>query len=370
MHPKTLLAAILAGGLLAGAGFGGAAAQSDDPAGDVLSPASPEETAGDAGSDIGNPFESVEVQTLSQINNGELGLIGPENGGLDPEAWAGTDRLLVEILMPRLPGQPGSVTTAGLQRRLLLSRLKAPTGATGAGTSLFGARLARLVALGQIGAVDPLAQQAPGELATPSVVGARVDALFYQGREEEACGLVASVQGQVSSADWLERITVCDGLSGNVSAARLGVDLLRDSGEADEAFLVLVGRLVDGSKSDLTAIGNPRAVHFALLRQTGASLPDSVIARAGGGFATALAAWDGLPTAQRLLAAERGIMTGALPAGALKSLYGAATHFRKPSSRARAMTMPWPGQCSPPETTKNCLWSTSPPKKRGCLRPV
>lgn len=268
-----------------------------------------------------NPFEAVEVQTLSQLDTGLVGLIGEENGGLAPTAWAGTERLVAELILPRLPSQTGSPVLSDLQRRLLLSRTAPPSGATVAGAGFFASRLARVAAMGQVGAVEPLAQQAGGNAGSPPVLAARVDALLLQGRDSDACDMADQARGHASSTDWVKRFAFCDGVAGNVTGARLGVDLLRETGEGDEAFAVLMARLVDNAKAEPDRFSDFSAVHFALLRRTGANFPPAAITRAGGGFVTALAALETLPVDTRIEAAERAIAAGAVPTGALKSLY-------------------------------------------------
>ena len=271
-----------------------------------------------------NPFEAVEVQTLSRIDTGAIGLLTEESGGLAADAWSGTERRVAELVLPRLPDQTGSPALADLARRLLLSRLEPPTGTTGEGPGFFANRLERLVALGHVGAIEPLAQQMGGDAATPAVLAARADAQLLQANDTEACDIIAQARGRSSSPDWLRRFAYCDGISGNVTGARLSVDLLKETGQSDEAFGALMARLVDGAKAEPGNYSAFSPVHFALLRKTGAGFPKGSIARAGGGFVTALIGYDALPAETRILAAEMAVSAGAVPAGALKSIYANA----------------------------------------------
>jgi hypothetical protein len=266
--------------------------------------------------------DSVQSQPLSTPEAQLIGLIDGASGGFARDLWVGADRLLVEALLPRLPAAQGSPAMTDLMRRLLLSRADPPQGATRR-LSLTAAKLDRLLAIGQLGTIEPLAQQVPNDLARPELLAPRVDALLYQGADGDACALAERARGRTDATAWTKRLAYCDALSGKVTEARISVDVLTDTGDEDPAFAALMARLVDKAKPTDVAPEHPSAVHFALLRQTGGGLADAALEHAAPDFLAAWAGFDKAPVAQRIAAGERAAASGALPAAALLSLYRA-----------------------------------------------
>jgi hypothetical protein len=274
----------------------------------------------DAGTGFSNPFAPIESQPLSKVSQGLVGLLDARHGGFSQDLWNGTDRLVVETLLPQLPVPRASPAESALLRRLLLSRVQPPQGATNE-ISLLAARLQLAIASGQIGAVEPLAQQAPDQINDPDIVGPRVDALFYEGKDNEACGLAGGVKGRSGDAAWVKRLAYCSALDGRVSEARMSVDVLADTGTPAPEFAALMGKLTDKAKVKSVKFSKPEAVDFALLRKTGVHLDPATLATADPSFDTAWAAYQKAPLDQRLTAAELAVSDGVLPVGALVNLY-------------------------------------------------
>jgi hypothetical protein len=267
-----------------------------------------------------NPFAPVQSQALGQVEADLVGVINQQSGGFPENMWAGTDRLVVETVLPQLTVDPTSPAMMDLARRLLLTRAQAPQGVTHGG-SVVGARLDRALTIGQVGAVETMAQQAPAELDTPAALGPRADALLYQGNDADACVLAERARGHANDTAWTERLAFCSALAHKVAEARLGVDVLSDSGDADHAFVELMAKWLDKSPVKSVKIASPNAVHFALLRHTDVALDESSLRNASAAFLVAWAADGKAPLAQRLAAAERSACTGAVPAVTLLGLY-------------------------------------------------
>lgn len=268
------------------------------------------------------PSDSVQSQPLAVPQGQLVGLLDSGNGGFGRDLWAGSDRLLIETLLPRLPAAQGSPAMTDLERRLLLTRADPPQGQSRQ-VSLTASRLDRALAIGQFGTIEPLAQQAQPEIARPEVLGPRVDALLYQGTDKDACVLAERARGRSAEASWTKRLAYCDALSGKVAEARMSVDVLGDTGDADPAFSTLMGRILDKTKLATVSPDNPSAVHFALLRQTTGAINDASLDRASPAFLVAWSGFEKAPMAQRVAAAERAVSSGALPATALLKLYRA-----------------------------------------------
>ena len=60
--------------------------------------------------------QGIEINPLSEIDPDSLGLLEPADGGFGKDMWAGTDRALVEALLPRLPDRYRSAVLRDLAR--------------------------------------------------------------------------------------------------------------------------------------------------------------------------------------------------------------------------------------------------------------
>ncbi len=266
--------------------------------------------------------ESVQSQPLAIPEGQLMGVLDSQSGGFSRDLWQGSDRALIETLLPRLPAAQGSPAMTELERRLLLSRADPPQG-NSRQKSIAAARLDRALALGQLATIEPLAQQLQGEGGQPDVLGPRVDALLYQSKDQDACSLAENARGRATDSAWTKRLALCDALGGKAAQARLSVDVLADSGDSDPAFGVLMGHLVDKAKAASVNPDNPSPVHFALLRKTGGSLAEAALEHASPAFLVAWANYEKAPIAQRVAAGERATASGAMPAAALVKLYEA-----------------------------------------------
>lgn len=267
-----------------------------------------------------NPFTPVTSQTLGDVDANLVGVIDAQSGGFGADMWSGTDRLIVELALPHLPVATTSPAAMSLARRLLLTRAQSPTGAT-RGASLTAERLDRVLAIGQVGAIDTMVQQTGDESSTPGVAATAVDALLYEGKDKEACDIAEKQRGIAKSTAWIKRLAFCSALGGKTAEARLGVDLLGDANDEDQGFARLMSKWLDKAKLTTVKIAAPDAVHFALLRNAHVGIDTKSLESAGPAFLTAWAAYDNAPTTQRLIAAEYATSAGVLPQAVLLKLY-------------------------------------------------
>ncbi|MFO1186188.1 MAG: hypothetical protein U1E87_01235 [Alphaproteobacteria bacterium] len=132
-----------------------------------------------------------------------------------------------------------------------------------------------------------------------------------------------SARGRASDAPWTKRLAYCDALAGKVAEARMSVDVLADTGDGDPAFASLMARFVDKAKVAEVSPDAPSAVHFALLRQTGAGARARRSTGPARGFSASWAGYDKAPVMQRIAAGERAASAGVLSTTALLGLYRA-----------------------------------------------
>ncbi|GEO81895.1 hypothetical protein ROR02_20260 [Pararhodospirillum oryzae] len=274
--------------------------------------------------------EGVEIRALGGIDLDAAGLLTPATGGLAPSLWQGLTRPQALALLDSLAvGVPSPALTALARRVLLTSAAPPPLEAEGASGALIARRADLLFRLGLHGDVATLLG-AVSPMALGGVPLQRfLDALLLQGRVDDACATVVAATSatpprlNAETATHAQRVRVlCQVRAGESEAAALGMAMLRETGAADEAFLVLaerIGKLADGRLRRKVTLD---PVTIALFREASEPFPrDAVPARPEPWLARAVALSAPALPAQRLAAAEWAVATGALGPDALAFLY-------------------------------------------------
>ena len=125
----------------------------------------------------------LEVGTLSDVTPDYGGPLQEGAGGFPVDMWKGTDRALVERLLPKLSRAAASPAMRDLTRRLLLTNAEAPDGKSG-GVNLFGARADRLMAMGLAGDAATLLALAPVSGTDALAARQRIDSLLLAGDDD------------------------------------------------------------------------------------------------------------------------------------------------------------------------------------------
>src|SRR5262249_23181486 len=86
-------------------------------------PAAP---GGGQGGSAAGGGSAIEVGTLGDVTPDYAGTLEEGGGGFPSDMWKGTDRALVEHLLPQLPAALGSPAMRDLERRLLLTNAGSP----------------------------------------------------------------------------------------------------------------------------------------------------------------------------------------------------------------------------------------------------
>lgn len=304
---------------------------------------------------------AAETQAAASGTEEGLGLLGESDGGFGPELWAGTDRQVIEELLPQIPVATSSPTLFDLSRRLLLSDAPVPRPAVAlaeaevllAGTvedraaegeaaqaavpadteadatvDLLDVRLERLSALGVMGELERLLALLPPERSPDIRKRLTVELLLTQGDETAACEQVR--QGDPSGgqdAFWLKALTFCQYRQGETAAAELGLALLRDAGrEQDQLFIRLMDAalglqtLPDGEIHDLPT-AQVRGLELALLSALNHPIPVALVNTTGPRTRMQMALNESVPLPQRAVAAEWAVSSRRLEADRLGRLY-------------------------------------------------
>lgn len=265
----------------------------------------------------------IQVDSLGAVNPESAGTLSPETGGLPIDLWKGTDRSLVERLLPEIPGGLVSPTMRELARRLLLSMATPPEGA--AREDLLNQRIDRLAAMGDLAAVGELIQAVPNRTASPALVQAEADAFFLSGNYAKACGIVGQQILESDELYWRKGFVFCQALAGEHDKAYLGAGLMRDEGIEAPVFFSLIDAMAAKGAASLETLEGADAMTVAMMRAAQAPLPDNSRLPESPSLLRAIAVSPHLPVETRLRVAERAEAAGSLDTEALQQIYGAVS---------------------------------------------
>ncbi len=278
---------------------------------------------------------AVEVDTLDTVDPDSVGLLDPSQGGFGADLWTGTDKALVERLLPKLAIATPSRFSRELTLKLLLSRAPAPQGAAPGASqgaakaapgsrSLLTLRIERLLALAEVESAVKLLRLAPAETAGEAHARVEVDSLFYQNDNPGACTKVRGFVRQYRGGFWQQANACCLALAGDHARSSMVADILRER-EADigSAFFTLVDALGGDERAVVDSLPEPGALRLAMMRAANRRLPDDAIASGRPDVLRAVSLSPNADLALRLDAAERAFAVGALSIAELTELYGA-----------------------------------------------
>jgi len=264
----------------------------------------------------------VEARALRPVDPAGAGVLGPQDGGLGPELWAGVGRPLAEALVGKLPMATPSRASTALARRLLLTAATPPQGA--AAVDWLALRVERLTAGGLLDDAGALAALAPAGAADPALAFARAQIQLLSGEPAKACAAGPGLLGRNPEASAMKVMAFCRHLAGDRAQVELYEGLLRESGHKDPLFARLMTALERPGGPAIDSFKGAAPVHFAMLRAAKRALPADSGETAPPLALRAIADTPSAPVKARLAAAERAEAMGALPADALRELYAAA----------------------------------------------
>ena len=217
--------------------------------------------------------QGIEVNPLSGFAPDAIGILTPDQGGLDEDLWRGTPYAEVERWLPRLPDR---VTSPALRRlALLLLTSSAPppartrvaslagsaandgtAAATGSGETagqLLLLRVERLMAMGEVARAGDLLSAVPSAAVTDALRQIRSEVALISDRPREACqDIRQGIALNPSGLFWSKGMILCQILDGRIDQAQLGIDLLREQGGAEtELFASVAAHLAGADAADL-----------------------------------------------------------------------------------------------------------------------
>jgi hypothetical protein len=289
------------------------------------------------------PGDGVQIDALSSVDPDSAGALTAGNGGFGAALWEGTDRALVDVLLPRLPVNSASSVMRDLMRRLLLSAAVAPQGSAGSG-DLVALRVRLLADMGDFSGVNALLDATPARNQNVRMMRVESDSRLLANDIARACALATAQIQKQDNPYWQKAFIFCQALAGEHDKAALGVALLSEAGEDDQIFFTLVDALASGQAVVLESLPNPSPLHLAMARAAKVQLPADVISSDRPGVLRTIAISPNAPVELRLEAAERAEASGALPVDALRQLYSSITFsdedLANPLTKAEAESGP------------------------------
>ncbi|MBC8267809.1 MAG: hypothetical protein H8E36_03585 [Rhodospirillaceae bacterium] len=289
-----------------------------------------------------NADPAIQVNTLQTINPDTAGVLSAQEGGFGVDMWTGTSHRMLLTLIARLPVNIRSEVMRDLMRRLLLSTATLPGGMAGDGTYV-ARRVGLLAEMGDTLSVSRLLDATPGRSQINQLMRYEADVRFLANDNSRACSLAAGQISNQASVYWQKAFIFCQALAGEHDKASLGVSLLRETGDQDDAFYTLVEAL-GGNTGVIKSLRDPSPMHLSMARVSKSQLPADVVSSNRPGVLRTIAKSPNASVEIRLEAAERAEIAGALDVDTLRQLYTSVSFSEKdmanPLTKAEAESGP------------------------------
>ncbi|NQU56537.1 MAG: hypothetical protein HQ513_04825, partial [Rhodospirillales bacterium] len=258
------------------------------------------------------------------------------------DMWAGTRRRMLQTLIARLPVNIRSEVMRDLMRRLLLSTATLPEGMAGDG-EFIARRVGLLAAMGDTLSVSRLLDATPGRSNISQLMRFEADVRFLANDNSRACSLAASQINNQTSVYWQKAFIFCQALAEEHDKASLGVSMLQETGDEDDAFYTLIEAL-RGNSGEIKNLPDPTPMHLSMARVSKLQLPADVVSSNRPGVLRTIAKSPNASVEIRLEAAERAEIAGALDVDTLRQLYTSVSFSEQdmanPLTRAEAESGP------------------------------
>ncbi len=309
---------------------------------DRTDPVATDPVANDSGTTT-PPTPTIAVNRLADVDFDALGSLDDGDGGLGDNLWRGSERETVMSLMARLPVTARSPAMRDLTRRLVLTAAPPPVGRGESGAFL-AARLTALVDIAEFESAQSLLAQVPQRGRGQALSQSATDLLFLANNAADACAIVREQVRATATPYWQRGLIFCQATAGETTAARLSLDLLRETDSTGDGFDALARILIDDRKGDVANVV-PSPLTLAMVRAAEVELPDTFIASGAPGLLRSVADSGTLSSELRLAAGEQAAAMGALAPVALSALYDeivvSPSDLANPIEAAAETTGPW-----------------------------
>ena len=213
------------------------------------------------------------VETLGAVDTEAVGALPDSVAALRPDLWSGLSRNTIAALINGLNGNGDYPVARGLAKRLLLSAAALPPQDSGTQVSVLKARIEALARLGFAGDAGMLARAGADALRDPDGLAAVARAQLAAYDLPEACSTASNAVAQSNDVFWQKLIAFCQAVAGQKDQASLAAQTLFDTGVKDPVYFTLMDSITLGLAPELKALTPEGAMHYAMLRFSGAPVP-------------------------------------------------------------------------------------------------
>ena len=207
--------------------------------------------AQDFGQDFGLAGGPAQIQseTLGAAQDFDAGVL--QDGNLSANLWQGTSAAWAAKLLANAPFKSDNPIIEDIVRTVILSGGVPPQANSSAGAQAYeAARLQAVLAVesgrgGNNGTLDNFLARNP-ELARAPL--AQVDLALSKGDWQRACEISDTITTERALPDWARLRAACHALRGELSAADVTRDLLRNSGYENPAYHAQMDALLSGQE--------------------------------------------------------------------------------------------------------------------------
>jgi hypothetical protein len=255
-----------------------------------------------------------------------VGVAGPQDGALAPDAFRGADGVYVEELMRRLEAPIASRWLSMALRKALVSRLDTPARVNGA--DFAAERSWLLVRMGESVAGRAMAQSVDPENYTPKLYNALMQAGLATGDPGAFCPVAEKAAPSARERGWVVARSICAGLAGQPANKLLSAN---EKSGAARGIDILLARKVAGMGArgrqavtiEWNSVDQLTAWRFGMALASGTEIPETLIATVN----PRVQAWRALSpiidVRGRIAPADYAAARGVLSNAALVDLYGA-----------------------------------------------
>lgn len=255
-----------------------------------------------------------------------VGVAGPQDGALAPDAFRGADGVYVEELMRRLSAPIASRWLSMALRKTLVSRLDTPAGINGADFAAERAWL--LVRMGESVAGRAVAQSVDPENYTPKLYNVLMQAGLATGDPGAFCPVADKAAASTRERGWVVARSICAALAGQPANQLLSAN---EKSGAARGIDILLARKVAGMGArgrqavtiEWTSVDQLTAWRFGMALASGTEIPDTLIATVNPRVQAWRALSPMLDVRSRIAPADYAAARGVLSNAAMVDLYGA-----------------------------------------------
>ncbi|MBX9796446.1 MAG: hypothetical protein K2Y03_06115 [Sphingomonas sp.] len=265
-----------------------------------------------------------ELPAYARRSLDRVGLVGPGEGGMAANAFAGANGRYLESLMAQLDAPVPSRWLSIALRRALASRIETPAGVNGADFAAERAWL--LVRMGESVVARALVEAVDTDNYTPKMRDAALQAALATGDPAMLCPITADALKISREGAWVAIDSLCKVLSGQPGASS-GIAALRRSRGRDVDVL-LADKLVGmaGKRGAVTiewaGVSQLSAWRYGLAVATGEKIPDELFATVSPRVQFWRAQAPMWTPRERAGSADFAAAQGVLSSAALVDLYG------------------------------------------------